>query len=151
MGWAFVLVFGVCGAIRLARFNVSIQPGNSNKSKLRDMFFTGVNAPLGAILAVTPMILSFEFTQFDSIIKNPWIVGGYMVSIAFAMASRIPTFSIKKISISPDNVALTLAFFGLLIAALIIEPWLVIACVAILYILSIPVSVVVYYMRYRSL
>lgn len=139
VGWGFVLVFSVCCAIRLARFNIAL----NTDSKMKDMFFTGINAPAGAILAITPMMLSFEFEIEE--LKNPWFIGVYMLLIAFAMSSRLPTFSIKKISISHQNVALVLAFFGFVIASLVIKPWITISVFSVIYILSIPLSVAMYY------
>ncbi len=142
VGWGFVLIFSVCCSIRLARFNVSIQDKHHNKFK--DIFFEGINAPVGAVLAINPIALSFEFDNIE-IIKNYWFIGFYITLMAFAMASRIPTFSIKKISIHKKNVALILALFGLFIAALIIKPWIVIPFLSFIYILSIPVSIATYY------
>jgi CDP-diacylglycerol---serine O-phosphatidyltransferase len=142
VGWGFVLIFSVCCAIRLARFNVSAR---DSANKLKDIFFDGVNAPIGAVLAINPIVLSFEFDI--NFIKNPWFIGIYVVLMAFAMASRIPTFSIKKLSIPRKNAALVLAFFGLFIAALVIKPWIVIPTLSLLYILSIPVSIAVYYKK----
>ena len=143
--WGVVLVFAICCAIRLARFNT-----NSKKKTLQswnsvDLFFTGVPAPIGGILLIIPIVISFEFRQFLVVLKTPWILGVYMIVIALAMASRIPTFSIKKISISHDNVALFLAFIGLLIAMLLIKPWLTISVLSLFYLISIPVSVFWYY------
>ena len=141
LGWGFVLIYSVCCAARLARFNAT------TNDKLRDTFFIGVNAPMGAILLVLPMVLSFEYDSLD-VTNHPLYIGGYMVLIAFMMASRIPTFSIKKISISHKNVRLVLAFFGFITAALIIRPWITIAAASILYIISIPISTIFYLKKF---
>lgn len=143
IGWGVVLVFAVCMAIRLARFNTTNKKKTVNSSE--ELFFTGVPAPIGGILLIIPMVMSFEFKSFSGILQTPWILGIYMLIIAFSMASRIPTFSIKKISISQDNVGLFLSSMGLLIAGLLIKPWLTISVLSLLYLCSIPLSIFLYY------
>jgi len=142
VGWGVVLVFVVCMSIRLARFNVLSM--NKTDVKENEMFFIGVPAPICGILVMLPIILSFEFENVASF-QDPWFVGPYILLIAFAAASRIRTFSIKKIHISQEHVTLVLACAGLLIAALVIRPWITVSLLCAVYILSIPVSMSVYY------
>lgn len=150
IGWGVVLIFAICCAVRLARFNIN----NKNRKNLDSsgsVFFTGVPAPIGGILVMIPMIISFEFRHFLAVLKAPWILGIYMIIVALAMASRIPTFSIKKITVSQDNIALFFAFIGFLIAVLIIKPWITITVLSVAYIFSIPFSVFLYYRSKQAL
>ena len=58
-GWLVCLIFVICVALRLARFNV-----NSNQEpSWRDNFLEGVPSPAGGILVLTPLIISL--TDFD--------------------------------------------------------------------------------------
>lgn len=143
IGWGVVLVFAMCCAVRLARFNTNQRKKDSAESE--GLYFTGIPAPIGGILLIMPIIFSFEFRQVLEVLKMPWILGIYMIAIALAMASRIPTFAIKKISVSQDNVALFLAFIGFVIAGLLIKPWLTITILSLLYLCSIPISVFLFY------
>ena len=63
-GWLLCLVYVICVALRLARFNV-----NSNQEpSWKDNFFEGVPSPAGAILLLTPLIISlsgFNFIQLN--------------------------------------------------------------------------------------
>ena len=63
-GWLLCLVYIICVALRLARFNV-----NSNQEpSWRDNFFEGVPSPAGGILVLTPLIVSlsvFEYIKFN--------------------------------------------------------------------------------------
>ena len=63
-GWLLCLVYVICVALRLARFNV-----NSNQEpSWRDNFFEGVPSPAGGILVLTPLIISlsvFDFYQLN--------------------------------------------------------------------------------------
>jgi len=52
VGWIAALVFAICAALRLARFNVMID--DPNKPPYAANYFTGVPAPMGAILAMLP-------------------------------------------------------------------------------------------------
>ena len=63
-GWLLCLVYVICVALRLARFNV-----NSNQEpSWKDNFFEGVPSPAGAILLLTPLIISlsgFDYIQLN--------------------------------------------------------------------------------------
>ena len=52
-GWLVCLIYVICVALRLARFNVN---SNQNPS-WKDNFFEGVPSPAGGILVLTPLII----------------------------------------------------------------------------------------------
>ena len=61
LGWLICLIYVICVALRLARFNI-----NSNQEpSWRDNFFEGVPSPAGGILVLTPLVISM--TNFDLI------------------------------------------------------------------------------------
>ena len=51
-GWLLCLIYVVCVALRLARFNVN----SSEEPSWRDNFFEGVPSPAGGILVLMPLI-----------------------------------------------------------------------------------------------
>ena len=56
IGWLLCLIYVVCVALRLARFNI-----NANEEpSWKDNFFEGVPAPAGGIIVLMPLILSFS-------------------------------------------------------------------------------------------
>ena len=55
-GWAAALFFAVCCALRLARFNSTLETRPAYAFK----FFTGVPAPAGALLSLLPLVLVRE-------------------------------------------------------------------------------------------
>jgi len=146
LGWGVVLIFAICGAMRLARFNVGLK---SPQSSIQKQFFTGVPIPIGGILAIVPMMISFEFPAIN-FVKYPEFNIVYLLSIAVAMVSKLPTFAIKNIHISKENVKLVLASIGVLIVFLIVKPWITIIIFCLLYIVSIPISVVVFYKKTKE-
>ncbi len=138
LDWAMVLFFAVCGAIRLARFNVDMTREVSNPT-LEKYFFKGIPAPVGAAMAMLPMILTYEFG--GGFYSNPLLVIIYITILAVLMASTIPTISIKKIPIKNENAYLTLIILGSIIIGLLIKPWLTLAIIGAIYALSIPVTI----------
>ncbi len=136
--WALVLFFTMCGAIRLARFNVDLGKKTENPI-LEKYFFKGIPAPCGASMAMLPMVLTYEFGE--GFYSNPYLVLFYVAAIAVLMASRVPTISIKKIPVRNEYVYATLIVLGIIIIGLITEPWFTLAIVGSTYALSIPVTI----------
>ncbi len=146
--WASITLFVVCMAIRLARFNTTIV--ESNNVKRDDLFFCGIPAPGGAILALIPMILDFEFSLLINgfSIKNyTFAINIYIAIIALLLASRLPTISLKNFHIKPKYISLSMIISGVIIITTVIYPWFTLPIVALLYMVSIPICV---YVLYRS-
>ena len=96
IGWVMVLLFSICCALRLARFNTNID--GPELPPWAKNFFTGVPAPAGGGLVLLPLILSF---QVDSaLVRDPVVVGLTIVAVAFLLVSRLPTFSFKNFRIT---------------------------------------------------
>ncbi|HXP31719.1 MAG TPA: phosphatidylcholine/phosphatidylserine synthase [Stellaceae bacterium] len=136
IGWALVLLFGVCCALRLARFNTQI---GAELPPFAYNFFTGVPAPAGAGLVMLPMMLWFE-TGFG-FFRSPYLNGVVLATVAAVMVSRIPTYSFKRLRVPREWVLPVLLVFGGLAAFLTTEPWATLLAVGALYLISIPVSI----------
>lgn len=146
-GWAVALFFIICMALRLARFNVGLSDEDQNP-EMRDKFFQGMPAPCGGLMSLMPMILSFLFedklgySPFN--ITTPMIIV-YTILIAVFLVSSIPTISVKKIKIPREFASLFMALSALFILSLIIEPWVTLPILAVLYVCTFPVSIIQYY------
>lgn len=140
--WGLVMLFALCNAIRLARFNV--ESTRDSNSVLQKYFFKGIPAPCGATMSMLPIILYFEFGE--GFYYDPSVVIVYASTIALLMASRIPTISIKRIPIRNEFVYLTLMVLGVIVIGLLIKPWYTLAVIGSVYALSIPVTIF-YYMK----
>lgn len=140
LGWFAALSVAIACALRLARFNARIdmeeQPHKSAG------FLTGVPAPVGAGLAFLPLYL--WIATDNPLFREPLLVGPWLVLIAFLMISNVATLSWS--SIRPRrNVRLELmALTGLVIAALLTEPWLTLSAICVVYLAMIPVGMVRY-------
>lgn len=137
IGWALALVFAVCCALRLARFNTRID--NADLPAWTGKFFTGVPAPAGAGLAISPMIATFQFGP--GYVDQPAVVGAVMLAVSLLMVSQVPTFSLKRIRVPQHNVVPALLVVGLLAACLVSIPWITLLGVGAVYLASIPWSI----------
>jgi len=138
LGWALVLLFSVCCALRLARFNTML--GEPDLPPWAFNFFTGVPAPAAAGLVLLPMMASFQFDQ-GGIFTLPWINAVALVGVSFLMVSRIPTFSGKRFRVPHRYVLPVLLLVGVLAAFLVTAPWATVTALGLAYAASIPLSV----------
>jgi CDP-diacylglycerol--serine O-phosphatidyltransferase len=145
LGWIVALVFAICAALRLARFNVMID--DPNRPEWKKNFFVGMAAPAGAITVMLPTYLHFLDVPIGAGVAPLALV--YVLLIGFLMVSTIPTYSGKTMGkhvprqwVLPIFV-LTVAFFGLLVSF----PFQVLALSTLLFLASIPFGVA----RYRHL
>ena len=141
-GWAIVLIFAVCCALRLARFNTQL---GQELPPYAYNFFTGVPAPAGAGLAMVPMFAAFEFG--DTFFRTPTFNTFWILAVAGLMVSRVPTFALKRFHVKSEWVLPTLLGVGALAAFLTTEPWATLLIVGVVYIGSFPFSV----LHYRKL
>ena len=136
IGWAIVLFYSVCCALRLARFNAQLA---AEPPPWRANFFSGAPAPAGAGLLMWPMFISFEWG--DWIVRSPYFNAIWISSVSLMMVSTIPTVSIKRIRIPPQFVVPTLLGIGVTTAFFTTAPWPTLTLVGIIYLISIPLTV----------
>ena len=139
LGWAIALLFAVCCALRLARFNT--EASHETLSYVAP-FFTGAPAPAGAGLVMVPMFLSFEWG--DWLFRSPYLSAVTVTGVALLMISKVPTVSLKRIRIPHHLVVPTLLAFGVATGFLTTEPWLTLIVVGIVYVGSIPLTIRAY-------
>jgi CDP-diacylglycerol--serine O-phosphatidyltransferase len=144
IGWAVGLIFSVCGALRLARFNTISIEGTAPAWSAG--FFVGVPIPVGAILSLFPLFLFFEFrgTILGDVVSHPFFVSSFLIMSGGLMVSRLPTFSLKKVTIPHKYVLPVLLGMALLAAAILSEPWILLSLFCLGYLLTIPFSVKAY-------
>ena len=93
-GWLLSLIYVICVALRLARFNI-----NSNQEpSWKDNFFEGVPSPAGGILVLTPLIISLSGFQLYQL-NYELIVPIFFIVTSFLLISKFPSYSFKKIVI----------------------------------------------------
>ena len=134
-GWLLCLVYVICVALRLARFNI-----NSNQEpSWRDNFFEGVPSPAGGILVLTPLIISLS--GFDFVRLNyDLIVPIFFIATSFLLISKFPSYSFKKIVIPRKTTIFLLFGIVLFFGLLLIYTFNVITISAAIYVLLLPIS-----------
>jgi CDP-diacylglycerol---serine O-phosphatidyltransferase len=140
LGWFAALVFAIACALRLARFNVSLD--DPNRPKWEGHFFTGMPAPAGAVVGLLPLYLSYSVIGLPATRTTAPFEIAYVIFIAFLMASRIPHFSVKKINRIPRDYVLAVLFAIAAVALLLATfPMEVLACLSLGYLATIPFAV----------
>lgn len=145
VGWIAILVFGMCAALRLARFNVMLD--DPNRPAFAGNFFVGVPAPAAALIVMLPVYL--EFLGVPQNVVTSIVAMLYVIGVALLMVSRIPTWSGKRVgSRVPREYVMAVFVLVVLFAALLLSyPWEVLSVGSALYLAAIPVA----HLHYRRL
>ncbi|HEY1971932.1 MAG TPA: CDP-diacylglycerol--serine O-phosphatidyltransferase [Pseudonocardia sp.] len=137
LGWVVTLIFAVCAALRLARFNTLLD--DTEQPPYAKEFFVGVPAPAAALVAVLPLLLELQFEA--GWWSQPVVVGVWMVLVAGLMISRLHTLSAKTIQVPPQFIAPLLVLVGLAAALLITLPFLALIIAMVVYLAHLPYAV----------
>ena len=147
-GWIIALAHAICAALRLARFNAQLDM--DDQPHKRHGFLTGVPAPVGAGITLTPLFLYFWLEPLSYNINEPLLGAGAAAIVtalsAFLMISNVPTFSWKLVRPSRSLRIAVLLFVALYVGALLEAPFMTLALTSVLYVLTIPFSM----LRYRK-
>lgn len=138
IGWVAVLIFAMCSALRLARFNTmsEIDPRPDWARK----FFMGVPAPCGAGLILLPLIVQLQFPQLSNMPSLTPLIGIWVIIVGGLMVSKLPTLSTKQFKLPAVSTVPLLIVAVLFLAALIHMPWATLIVMGSIYGLSIPVG-----------
>ena len=139
IGWLICLIYVVCVALRLARFNVN----SGQEPSWRDNFFEGVPSPAGGVLVLMPLIYSLSDIQILNI-NYDFFVPILFIVVSILLISKVPTYALKKISV-PRTMTIFLLlgvvfYFGLLL----IYTFNAIAISGLIYFILLPVSFIHY-------
>jgi len=110
LGWLACFTYVVCGALRLARFNVQVNVQNPN-------FFKGLPIP-GAAAFVSSLVL-FTAALGGSGRSMHWLALAIVYSLAFLMVSGLDYLSFKKFEIrrqKPFNVLVSIILMMIVVA-----------------------------------
>ena len=135
VGWLISLIYVVCIALRLARFNIN----TGGEPSWRDNFFEGVPSPAGGILVLTPLI--YEVSGLGILNLNYQIlVPSIFVVVSILLISKMPTYAFKKISVKRKTTVFLV--FGVVLAfvLLFMFPFQTLVAATSIYILSLPIS-----------
>ncbi|WP_086651844.1 CDP-alcohol phosphatidyltransferase family protein [Acetobacter cibinongensis] len=138
------LIFTVCMALRLARFNAMLD-GEEDKPKYASNFFTGVPAPAGAGLALFPLFLGLEAEKLNidwlyHLTRLPYMPSFTLISTALLLVSTLPVWSFKNFKVPAKYVLPVMLSTGIYTVILVADPWAALAAAGVIYMLLLPLS-----------
>jgi CDP-diacylglycerol--serine O-phosphatidyltransferase len=136
IGWLATLAFGICAALRLARFNTALSAIGPKQPKAP--YFVGVPTPAGAGLAMLPMIIDQQ-NGGPLLVNHPYVVSFWIIGVALLMVSRIPTLALTGFHVTQRMRMPMLAVIGIAAGAIVDMPWEMAIVLGIAYLVSIPV------------
>ena len=135
LGWLISLIYVICVALRLARFNVN----TGSDPSWKDNFFEGVPSPAGGILVLSPLI--YDVSGFDIINLNYKLITPIIfIVVSILLISKIPTYSMKKIVVPRSSTIFLLFGIVLLFGIFLIFPFKSLVVGATVYLLTVPIS-----------
>lgn len=146
------LFYAMCDCFRLARFNTMLE---QETAPYWTHFFTGVPAPGGCWMVLTPAILSLALDakgtapKIAQVLQSPWMGIFMLLFVGALMASRLPTVSLKHLHVSRSWLPFVLAALLLLISFMVVNFWLTVGVVGVLYLLTVPVTGILF-LRLRA-
>jgi CDP-diacylglycerol--serine O-phosphatidyltransferase len=144
-GYGFMpcLMFAVCMALRLARFNANLDA--SPHPAYTYNFFTGVPAPAGAGVVLFPLFAGLEAKSMGwewvlATVQSPAFCAVVLVGTALLLVSTLPVWSFKNFKVPTEYVLPTLLGVGLYAALLVADPWAALAAGGLIYVGMLPFS-----------
>ncbi len=132
IGWIVTFAYVICGAARLARFNIQ-----SHRASIDRRYFVGLPIPAGA--GVIAAVVHFA--------KDPlteWLQGllllGMVAILAFLMVSRMRYYSFKTLDLRRRRPYVAIIFMGIVIWAMWTYSEPVLLVIALTYALSGPIA-----------
>ena len=133
-GLVICFLFLICGACRLARFNISVNPQPRNPGRPDRKYFVGMPIPAGA--GIVAAVVHFED---GSPIHNPWLSVVWLALIGligFLMVSNWRFWSGKELDMAQRRPGRLLALFALFGSILFFESEYAMIVLAMVYLLS---------------
>ncbi len=116
LGVFIAFLFLICGACRLARFNVTVNPLPSNPGRPGRRYFVGMPIPAAAGV-VASVVHCFDGSPIDNV-ATAFVWQGLLLFIGFLMVSRWRFWSGKEIALGeqhPMRLFVLLTLFGVLL------------------------------------
>jgi CDP-diacylglycerol--serine O-phosphatidyltransferase len=142
------LFYAMCDCFRLARFNTMLEQEPLPYWK---HFFTGVPAPGGCWMVLTPAILSLaleakgKYPALAHFLQNPWTGIFMLLFVGALMASRLPTISLKAIHLhGKTQVRIFMTVALLIIGLLVCDLWLTLGTLGLGYMLTVPITCAIF-------
>ncbi len=117
LGALFCFLFLLCGASRLARFNISNDPKPKNPGRPDRKYFVGMPIP-----AAAGVVVSVVHLFYGAPVHNGWVALGWLIVVAlsgFLMVSTWRFWSGKEITLAGRHPFQRMVIIGVLIYGLV--------------------------------
>jgi CDP-diacylglycerol--serine O-phosphatidyltransferase len=141
-GWIFALAYAVCMALRLARFNARIDVEDQPHKSAG--FLTGAPAPMGAGIMLLPIMLWLASDQQWAWLRDGRLVAAWAALSAFLIISSVATFSMGALRLKRNVRFGAVVIITMIGVALVSAPWETLSGLVIVYLASIPFSIMRY-------
>ncbi len=140
-GWLAAFLFVVCGALRLARFNVQSSSGETK-------YFKGLPIPAAASMIALTILLYLRLIEAGGVKDIVILVMIYV--LAFLMVSTIRYQSFKELGLAKRKPFSIFIFVVLSMIVIIMEPVIVLFAFALAYVCSGPVGMVLSWRKKKA-
>ena len=141
-GWLAAFLFVVCGALRLARFNVQTSSGEVK-------YFKGLPIPAAASMIALTILLYLRLIETGWVKDIVILVMIYI--LAFLMVSNIRYFSFKEFNLAKRKPFSIFIFVVLSMIVIVMEPTIVLFGFVLFYVFSGPVNMLMAWHKKRTL
>lgn len=131
LGWLAAFLYVVCGALRLARFNVQVDTVESKR-------FVGLPIPAAAWMVASCVLLFFHLGGSGTIKKASVLILIYV--LAYLMVSNVRFYAFKDPELVKRQPFGVLVLAIILIIVIVAEPQIMLFALASLYVVSGPVG-----------
>ncbi len=141
-GWLAAFLFVVCGALRLARFNVQTSSGEVK-------YFKGLPIPAAASMIALTILL------YHRLIETGWVkdivILVMIYVLAFLMVSTIRYLSFKELNLAKRKPFSIFIFVVLTMIVIVMEPTIVLFGFVLFYIFSGPANMLIAWQKKKAL
>ena len=128
LGWMALFLFVVCGALRLARYNIQVAGPEQHD-------FVGLPTPAAAGLVATLILFDGEVISFGTEIR-PAMMLTLTYLLAFLMVSNVRYRSFKKVNLRDKKPFNVLVGIVLILMVLVTIPQIMLFCLSVIYVFS---------------
>ncbi len=132
VGWIITFLFAICGAARLARFNIDSSKGSSDRR-----YFIGLPIPAAAGV-VAALVHWIKYPVYDWPFGVVWL--GVIGVLGLLMVSRIRYYSFKSFDLRRRRPYVTIIIIGLIVWGIWAFSEPVLLTIALIYALSGPIA-----------
>lgn len=140
-GWLAAFLYVVCGALRLARFNVQVETVESKR-------FVGLPIPAAAGMVASCVLLFYHLGGSGTIKKVSILLLIYV--LAYLMVSNIRFYAFKDPELVKRQPFGVLVLSIILIIVIVAEPQIMLFTIASVYLASGPLGTFIGYLRRRQ-